>query len=152
SWPAPPIGASSVSMAMPSRRNAAMTFAASWQISGPMPSPGSNAIFKGSDEPRLLPQVLRFEAAYGVGVLQRQRDVVESVDEAMLAERLDVECVREREIGCGDDLALDVDQQLVAGKRGDLVEQPVDDAFRQHDRQEADLVAVVVEDVGIRRR
>ena len=49
-------------------------------------------------------------------------------------------------------LPLEVDGQREAGERPHRVEQPVDRGLGQHDRQQAVLVAVVEEDVGVRRR
>src|ERR1700682_2853459 len=120
------MGAVSVSIGRPSRRRRSSTFAASATISVPMPSPGSMAIFicapdkraadrhgeqskpwfllclgdcsaaVRSEEPRLLGFALRLERANLVGVSERQRDVVETVQQAVLAKRADTE----RKPGC----------------------------------------------------
>ena len=52
-------------------------------------------------------------------------DVVVAAEQAVLAERLDVEAERGA-VGLDDDLALEVDRQRVADEGGDLVEQPGD--------------------------
>ena len=90
-------------------RSASSSATASRTISGPMPSPGRMAIFTvrlsrrehyaaasarcaaPADEPGLVGEALRLERADLVGVLQREPDVVEAVQQAVLAERLDLE-------------------------------------------------------------
>src|ERR1700694_6091025 len=115
------MGAVSVPIARPPRRRRSSTLAASATISLPMPSPGSMAIFivapdkraadrhgeqskpwfllclgdcsaaVRSEEPRLLGFTLRLDRANLVGVVQRKRDVVETVQQAVLAKRVDIE-------------------------------------------------------------
>ena len=105
-----------VSIGRPSLRSASSTLRACATISGPMPSPGRIAIFIGmrSDEramrgtrgrrsqPRLLAQMPRLERADLVGVLQREADLVQPVQQAVLAERIDVEVERQRAVGVRD--------------------------------------------------
>ena len=83
---------------------------------------------------------------------QREADLVESVHQAILAERIDLEVHGERAVGARHALALEVDHQAKAGKRIALMEQAIDLGFAQHHRQEAVLERVVEEDVGERRR
>src|ERR1700693_2259028 len=115
------MGAVSVSIGRPSRRGRSSTFPASATISVPMPSPGSMAIFIAaaekraadrhgeqsklwfllclgdrsaavrSEEPRLLGFALRLERANLFGVSEREPDVVESVQQAVLAKRVDAD-------------------------------------------------------------
>src|SRR5690349_9044088 len=176
STPAPPIGAVSVSIETPSRRSRSSTFAASATISVPMPSPGSNAIFTPgprrrpcaqrtlvailtprradapSGEPRLFGETLGLERADLVGVPQRQADLVQPVEQAMLAEWLDIEGERMRAVGGCDRLPLEIDGQRKAGRGEAGMEQAVHVALGEHDRQQAVLEAIVEEDVGERRR
>ena len=70
----------------------------------------------------LLQQPLGLEGADLVGVAQRQADVVEAAEQAVLAERLDLEGELAA-VGLDDDLALEVDRQRVADEGRDLVEQ-----------------------------
>src|SRR5262245_37565468 len=121
-----------------------------------MPSPGRTAILMAGlaalPQPRLLGEMPRLELADRVRVLKRESDVVETVDEAVLAERIDVEAERHRPVGRSHPLALEVDGELEAGKRLHRIEEPADFELGQHDRQQAVLEAVVEEDVGVRRR
>src|SRR5678815_4424941 len=73
-------------------------------------------------EPRLLQQALGFEGPDLLGMAQRQRDVVIAAKQAELAERLDFEGELAT-IGTCDRLALEVDGERIAGKRGHIVEQ-----------------------------
>ena len=78
-------------------------------------------------EPRLLGQPLRLERADLVGVLQREADVVEAVQQAMLAERLDVEARTQAQpsgvatVCCSRSIV-----SREARERRDVGEQPVD--------------------------
>src|SRR5512134_3114171 len=63
-------------------------------ISGPMPSPGRTAIFMAprlSEIPGVLRFALRLEGADLVRVAQREADLVQAVEQAVLAERIDLE-------------------------------------------------------------
>src|ERR1700722_1762772 len=161
SYPAPPTGASSISNVSPS---AFRTFTASFMISGPMPSPGSTAIFIAfpysvfirldpdlSDEavaqPRLFGQALIFELTDLGGVAQCERDVVEAVQQAKLPESGNLERIL-RAVARQYDLALQIHSQLEAIERVGLVEQLVDLRLRQHDRQQTALKTVVEENIG----
>src|SRR5690349_24225066 len=105
-----------MSIGTPPRRSTSRTLRASRTISGPMPSPGRIAIFmrvrvasarrvqRCKSQPRLLAQVARLERANFVGVLERQADVVPAVEEAFLAERIDVEGERKTAIARADAL------------------------------------------------
>src|ERR1700682_5547544 len=176
------MGAVSVSIGRPSRRRRSSTFAASATISVPMPSPGSRATFivapdkraadrhgeqskpwfllclgdcsaaVRSEEPRLLGFALRLERANLVGVRQRKRNVVEAVQQAVLAELVDVEREHGAAVGRRDGLPLEIDGELESRKRGGVVKQALDLGLRQHDRQKAVLEAVIEKDIGERRR
>src|ERR1700688_2005968 len=136
------MGAVSVSIGRPSRRRRSSTFAASATISVPMPSPGSMAIFivapdkraadrhgeqskpwfllclgdcsaaDRSEEPRLLGFALRLERANLVGVSERKPDVVEAIQQAVLAKGVDVERKDSAAVGRRDGLPLEVDGEL----------------------------------------
>src|SRR5262245_66275330 len=93
-----------------------------------MPSPGRTAIFmpalysgRAVGQPRLACQALGLEGADLVGMAQREADVVEAVDEAVLAKRLHVEGDLAA-IGLDDHLPRQVDRELVADEAGHLVE------------------------------
>src|SRR5208283_2861050 len=149
------MGAVSVSIGSPSRRSRSSSLIASARISGPMPSPGRRAIFTApaaSGQPRVLCEMLRFERAYFVRVLQAEADLVEAVQEAMLAKRLDLEPKNRCAVDARHRLPLEVDVELEPGKRGCVVEQPVDLGFGEHDGQQAILIAVGEENVGVGRR
>src|ERR1700693_5631065 len=165
------MGAVSVSIGRPSRRRRSSTLAASATISVPMPSPGSMAIFivapdkraadrhgeqskpwffpclgdrfaaVRSEEPRLLGFALRLERTNLVGVVKRERDVVESVQQAVLAKRVDVEPEYRATVGGRDGLLLEVDGELESREGGGVVKQALDIGLRQHDRQQAGLQA-----------
>src|SRR5262249_13724116 len=120
-------------------------------ISGPMPSPGRMATFilEVPGELRFSP---RLEGADLVGVAQREADLVQAVQDAMLAERIDLEAEALRTVGGRDGLLFQINNQLKTGERRCLVEQLVDLGFAQRDRQEAVLERVVLEDLAERRR
>src|SRR4029453_4345493 len=101
SKPAPPIGAVSISMAIPALRSASRTLMVSATLSGPTPWPGRMATFTGSHEPGLGSETLCFERSDLVGVRQREADVVEPVQQAMLAEWLDLGAKNHRALRAG---------------------------------------------------
>src|SRR5579872_6824316 len=86
--------------------------------------PRSSSSMRSAEQPGLLELPLRFERADLVAVAQREADFIPPVDQALLAECVDLErpllAVR-----LDDALPRHVDRQLVAGKRGDFGEQPV---------------------------
>src|SRR6478736_4297703 len=120
-------------------------------ISGPMPSPGRTATFilEIPGELRLAPGL---EGADLVRMAQREADLVETVHQAVLAERVDVEAHRLRAVDGRDGLAFQIDDQPESRERRRFVEQLVDLVLAQHYRQKAVLEAVVEENVGERRR
>src|SRR5918999_1460126 len=120
-------------------------------ISGPMPSPGRTATFM-SEIPGVLRFALRLEGADLVRVAQGEADLVEPVQEAVLAERVDREVHDQRAVGRGHGLLFEVDDQSKARKGRAFVEQPIDLGLAEHDRQQAVLEAVDEEDVGERGR
>ena len=98
-------------------------------------------------EPRLGRQALRFKGLNLVGLAQGEADVVKAVEQAILAEGLHVE----RDLfalGAHDDLAFQVDGELVAGEGQNFVKQLGHRGLGQHDGQQAVLEAVIEEDVG----
>src|SRR5262245_16124027 len=119
-------------MGNPARASAASTFVASTTISGPMPSPGRIAIFidvmrakncgavcsrrrvrssyVNSREPGLFGEPFRFERANLVRMLQRQADLVEAVEQAMPAERIDVEAIRVGAVSRANGFRVEVDR------------------------------------------
>src|SRR5688500_9035603 len=107
-------------------------------ISGPMPSPGSTATFM-SEIPGVLRFSLRLECADLVRVAQRKADLVQPVQQAVLAERIDLEAHDLGAAGGGYRLLVHVYGQFETGKRGAIVEQAVHFRLAQHDRQEAVL-------------
>src|ERR1700730_13126319 len=137
------MGAVSVSIGSPSRRRRSSSFAASAMISWPMPSPGSSAIFTISaqraaectgrprwflvgvlvssasmllEQPRLLGFALFLESANLVRVLQGKADVVETVQHAMLAKRIDIEAEYSATVGRRNGLLLEIDGELESWK------------------------------------
>src|SRR5687768_11187115 len=120
-------------------------------ISGPMPSPGRTATFT-SEVPGMLRFALRLEGADLVRVAQREADLVEPVQQAVLAKGIDLKTERFVIVCRCNGLLLQVDDQAKARKCGALVEQAVDLGLAQHHRQEAVLERVGEEDVGIRGR
>src|SRR6185295_18611481 len=127
------------------------TFSASAMISGPMPSPGRTATLI-LEVPGMLLFSPRLERADLVRVAQREADLVEPVQQAVLAERIDVEMHAERVVRRRHGLAVEVDDQPEPGERIAVVEQPIDFAFPQHDRQEGILETIVEKNVAVRGR
>src|SRR5258708_3340172 len=168
SYAAPPTRASSVSIPRPSPRKTSSTRVASRRISGPMPSPASNAIFMrfslppgtlwGRIERRGPGRGSREDPGFGllalllVGldlgrVAKREADLVPAVQQAFLARRIDVE-VHRRPTRSGHGLRGEVDGELVARRRRGLAKQLVDLGLLQHHGKKAVLEGVVEEDVG----
>src|SRR5216684_7221952 len=102
-------------------------------------------------EPGLAQPVLRLEGGDRRRLLQGEPDIVEAVQQAVLAEGVDVE-FDDAAVGPGDRLAGEIDGEPGVGALLGVVHQRVDDLLRQLDRQDAVLEAVVVEDVGEARR
>src|SRR5690242_4244269 len=98
-------------------------------------------------EPRLLRKPLSFERANLVGLPQREPDIVEAVQQAVLAKCVDFERVFAA-VGRAHALRIEIDRQLIAVERIGLVEQVIDLLLSQSDRQHAVLEAVVEEDIG----
>src|SRR5574339_842068 len=105
-------------------------------ISGPMPSPGSTATFIARLSSSEIPGVLRFsfrlEGADLVRVAQREADLVQAVQQAVLAERIDLEVHRERRVHRRYRLLLQVDDQPEARECRALVKQAVHLVLAQH--------------------
>src|SRR5581483_11417418 len=143
--------------------NQSMTRVTCENTSGPIPSPGSarTVLLAGmcvlpetsglgaGVEPGLAGLLLGFEAVDLRLLLQGEADVIEAVEQAVLAERIDVE-PDAAAVGPADLLLLEVDGDHRIGAARGVVEQLVDVFLRQLDRQDAVLEAVVIEDVGER--
>src|SRR5262245_26063352 len=141
----------------------AMILRTSFMTSGPMPSPGSTSRLRldaivffllasgrlsgGGVQPGLGFLLARLEVVDLRLLLHGEPDVVEAVQQAVLAERIDVEMHRAA-VGSLDLLLLEVDLDDGVGAAARIVHQLVDDLLRHLDRQNAVLEAVVVEDVG----
>src|SRR5262245_17668269 len=131
------------------------TFVAWPMISGPIPSPGRTATFIGSSSSEIpgVPRLaLLLEGADLVRVAQREADLVEAVEQAVLVERGDVEAEAFRTIRGRDRLLPQIDYQFETGKRRGIIEKLVDLGLRQGDRQEAVLQRIVLEDLPERGR
>src|SRR5487761_134250 len=138
-----------------------MTRAAWCVTSGPMPSPGNSRIFRFDamnplangrpSEPglRLLAPVL--ELGDRRLFLEGQADVVDAVEQALLAELIDFK-MHDLAIGARDGLARQVDGEPRIRTLAGVVHQMRHGLSRQRDRQNAVLEAVAVEDVGEARR
>ena len=102
-------------------------------------------------KPRLLGQPLGFKSLDLVALAQREADVVKAVEQAILAEGLNIKR-NLLALRLHDDLTLQVNREGVAGEGKALVEQLGHLRLRQRDGQQAVLEAVVKEDVGIAGR
>ena len=168
--PAPPIGAVSVAIGSPSARSTSRTrcgfrhdFGADAvtrqdcdlhafsrvhkQKAAPL-YPGAASRRESFRSRDCSAQPFRLERANRLGVLQRQADLVQSVQQAMLAKRLDVEREHQRAVGRRTRSA--VPGRCVSwnpGKANVSAKSRSTCGLRQHDRQQPVLVAVVEEDV-----
>src|SRR5262245_8683370 len=88
---------------------------------------------------------LALEAGDLVLLDHREADVVETVEQAMLAVRIDLE-LDHAAVGAADLLLLEIDRQRRVGAAAGVVEQLLEILRRHLDRQHAVLEAVVVED------
>ena len=95
--------------------------------------------------------MLGLEGLDVVRLLERQSDIVETFHQAALEEGIDVEA-NDAAVRPPDLLARQIDGDGGVRPTRRIVEQLVDLALRQPDRQNAVLEAVVVEDVGEARR
>src|SRR6185312_9488068 len=163
---APPTRSSDMSnVTMRRRSSQSMMRRTSRITSGPMPSPGriSSLLLAGigsvpscqSRRGRRNPWLaLPPRCLVGVDlrrVLQRLADVVETVQQQVLAERVDIE-VDFLAVRPHHHLARQIDGEAGVAAELGVVDQLVADRPRQPDRQDAVLEAVVVEDVGEVRR
>ena len=87
-----------------------------------------------------------------VGVREREADVVEAVQQAVLREVVDLERDVEADRRRGDALVLDVDHDLEVRVLLDRVPEPLHRVLRDGRGDEAHLPGVVAEDVGEPRR
>src|SRR5688572_5792048 len=120
-------------------------------ISGPMPSPGRTATFT-SEVPGVLRFALRLEGADFVRVAQREADLVEPVQQAVLAERIDLEAHSFLAVDGRDRLLLEVHDKSETGKSRAVIEQAIDLGLGENHGQEAIFERVGEEDIGERRR
>src|SRR5438876_12163761 len=95
------------------------------------------------EQPRLLGFALFLESANLVRVLQREADVVETIQQAMLAKRVHVEAEHAAAVRRRNRLSFEIDRQLESGKGRGLVEQAIDLGFVEHDRQQSILEAII---------
>eukprot|EP00659_Diplonema_papillatum_P007483 gene7484-biopygen7443 len=102
-------------------------------------------------QPRLAGPVFGFKRGNRIAVLQGQADVVQAIDQAVLAEGVHFKVIH-LAVRTGHGLRRQVDGQLVAHIGFHLLEQLIHFGIAQDDRQQAVLEAVVEEDVGVARR
>ena len=95
--------------------------------------------------------MLGFESLDCVTVLQGQADVVQAIEQAVLAESVHFKVV-DLAVRTGHGLRRQINAELIALARLGLLEQFINFGLGQDDRQHAVLEAVVEEDVGIARR
>src|SRR6266513_3422147 len=150
------MGACSISNARPLPFSAASILTASAMTSAPTPSPGRTAIFmkrrRLSEQPRLFGTAPLFEGADLVRVAQSESYVVKTVDQAVFAERVDVEAHLLAAVRRRDGLLLEIDNEPEARKGSHVVKQPVHFRFGERNRQKAVLAAIVEKYVRVRRR
>src|ERR1700749_543676 len=124
--------------------------------SGPMPSPGTRSslysfmaesVFSCGLQPGLRRGPGLFEAVDLVFGAHGQADIVPAIQQALLAERIDVE-LDGAAIGAANLLRFQVDGDDGVGTTFGVIHQLVDVGLRQLDRQDAVLEAVAIKDVG----
>ena len=98
-------------------------------------------------QPRLGGEALGFKVFDFVGVAQCQTNVVQAVDQAVFAKGLHIKG-NFFALGAHDDLALQINRQLVAGESQGFAEQQIHGGFGQNDGQQAVFETVVEKDVG----
>src|SRR4051794_7207644 len=142
-----------------------MTRRTSRMTSGPMPSPGSMRSFLladiagvlrgsgcgGSRHPGLGLPAVGFIPVDAGAMLEGLADIVQAVQQQVLAERIDLEADF-LAVRADDNLLLEVDGQAGIVTLPCVLDQLVAHRARQANRQNAVLEAVVVEDVGEVRR
>src|SRR6266404_924053 len=148
-----------------------MILRTSFITSGPMPSPGSTSrlrldamsfsfvllLWIGSPsqiaqsarivQPGLGGLLAALEIVDRRRLLQGQADIVQAIEQAMLAERIDLE-MNGAAVGALDLLLLEIDLDDGVRASARIVHQLGDDLLGHADRQDAVLEAVVVENVG----
>src|SRR6266849_150695 len=128
-FPRPSTEACSISNSRPSLLSAASTLTASAMTSGPTPSPGRTAIFmkrrRLTEQPGLFGAAPFFEGADLVRVAQSESYVVETVDQGVFAERVDVEAHQLAAVRGRDRMFREVDNEPQCRKSGDLMEQQI---------------------------
>src|SRR5581483_4609720 len=144
----PPIGASLTSKAklrfwanQPSTRRVASI------TSGPMPSPGVTRILCVILNPRCVGAVFGFVGGNLVLAAHGQADIVPAVEQALLAEGIDLE-LDAAAVRTADFLRFQIDRDAGIGAALGIVHQLVDVFLRQLDGQDAVLEAIAIEDVG----
>src|SRR5450756_2020895 len=104
-----------------------------------------------SKQPWLCAPPLHLERLDLVGVLQREPDFVEAVQQGVFAKRIDFE-LEDLSAWRGHALLFEVDHQTIAGCRVHLLEQPIDGLGIEPYQQQAVFKTVVEKDVGETRR
>src|SRR5690554_2289425 len=100
-----------------------------YSSNGPVPRPLIS--LDGAKQPGLGLTVPLLEGADRIRVLQGQTDVIQAIEQAMLAELVDLEAVLHA-IGAGDGLLLQVHGQLITFLSVDLSKELVDLFFFQN--------------------
>src|SRR3569623_3175407 len=157
------MGACSASNLKPKSRKTSSTFIASATFSGPMPSPANTAflfvmsvvpikircvVLRSGKQPRRLDAAALFIRLDLVSVLQGETDVVEAVEQFVIAELVDVEleCITAR---CDAALRREIDRELVTRRSNRIREQLIQCRHRQHGGQDAVVETDGEKDVGV---
>src|ERR1700730_17458480 len=106
--------------------------------------------FKGS-EPAAFRRRLGLESFNFRGLLQGQAGIVETVREAMFAERVDIE-VDDAAIGAANFLGFEIDRERCIGAALGVIHELGEVYWRNNDRKNTVLEAVVIENIGKTRR
>src|SRR5690606_16912519 len=104
-------------------------------------------LFDCAEQPGLSVLMLLLERLDRLGVLQSQADVIQAVEQAMLAKGVDLKPIL-LAVRAGHDLRSQVHSQLVAFGGLGLLKQFITFFFLQEDRQQAVFETVVEEDLG----
>ena len=103
------------------------------------------------EDPRASQLRLAFKGFDGITILQSQANVIETVEQAVTAEVIDLEA-EGLAAGRNDLTLFQIDCDLVAFRREAFAEELIDLRFLKNHRQHAVLEAVVEENVGLARR
>src|SRR5690606_6850077 len=113
----------------------------------PPPADPYRPSLDGIEHPRLGGAVAGLEGADLVRFLEGQADLVQPLQQALLAEGVDLEG-NDLAAGLGDGLGRQVDGQLIARARRHVAEQAIHNGFIKNDWQHTVFEAVVVENIG----